>query len=95
MTATLQPASDTSRAAGAAQLTVLQRMGPAGRLRAGLRFSRSMIALSRTALRQRNPDLDERSLRLLWIEQAYGADLARAVERHQKAVGWKSTTTSS
>ena len=54
-----------------------------------------MIALSRAALRARNPELDECALKLLWIEQNYGADLARKVERHQRAVGWTSTTTSS
>ena len=86
---------DTSRGAADAQLAVLRRMGPAGRLRAGLRFSRSMIALSRAALRARNPDLGERALKLLWIEQNYGADLARKVERHQRSVGWTTTTTSS
>ena len=79
---------DTSRGAAGAQLAVLRRMGPSGRLRAGLRFSRSMIALSRAALRARNPDLDEGALKLLWIEQNYGADLARKVERHQRAIGW-------
>ncbi|MCY4453116.1 MAG: hypothetical protein OXC01_14290 [Immundisolibacterales bacterium] len=52
-----------------------------------------MIALSRAALRSRNPGLDEDALRLLWIEENYGADLARAMERHQKAVGWTSTGT--
>ena len=87
--------SDTSRMAAAAQLAVLRRMGPGGRLRAGLRFSRSMIALSRAALRARNPGLDERALQLLWIEQNYGADLAREVERHQRAVRWTTTTISS
>ena len=87
--------SDTSRGAAAAQLAVLRRMGPAGRLRAGLRFSRSMIALSRAALRARNPDLDDCALKLLWIEQSYGADLARKVERHQRAVGWASPMISS
>ena len=87
--------SDTSCGAEAAQLAVLRRMGPGGRLRARLRFSRSMIALSRAALRERNPGLDEREVQLLWIEQNYGADLARKVERHQRAVGWTSATTSS
>ena len=91
----LSSQSDTSRNAADTQLAVLRRMGPGGRLRAGLRFSRSMIALSRAALRERNPDLDERALKLLWIEQNYGADLARKVERHQRAVGWTGTTTSS
>lgn len=93
--ADLSSRSDTSRAAADAQLAALRRMGPDGRLRAGLRFSRSMIALSRAALRARNPDLDERALKLLWIEQTYGAELAHKVERHQRAVGWTSPTISS
>ena len=86
---------DTSYAANEAQLEALRRMGPGGRLRAGLRFSASMIALSRAALRARHPELDEQALRLLWIEQNYGVALARAVRRHQEAVGWTGTTNSS
>ena len=70
----------------------LRRMGPGGRLRAGLRLSSAMIALSRAALRRRNPELDERALRLLWIEQTYGAELARRVERHMERVGWPRAT---
>ena len=83
---------DTARAADEAQLEALRRMGPGGRLRAGLRFSRSMIALSRAALRARHPGLDENALRLLWIEQNYGTALAREVQRHQETVGWTGTT---
>ena len=90
-----ESACDTSPAVAAVQLEALRRMGPGGRLRAGLRFSRSMITLSRAALRARNPGLDERALQLLWIEQNYGAALARKVERHQEAVGWTSATSSS
>ena len=82
------PLRDTGRAADEALLDTLRRMGNGGRLRAGLRFSRSMLALSRAAMRARNPGLDERALRLLWIEENYGAALARDVERHQEAVGW-------
>ena len=78
----LERQSDTSRAADEAQLEALRRMGPGGRLRAGLRFSSSM----------RYPDLDERAVRLLWIEENYGAELARAVQRHQEAVGWTGST---
>ena len=88
------PPRDTSRAADEAQLEALRRMGPGGRLRAGLRFSRSMIALSRAALRARHPELDEHALRLLWIEQNYGAALANKVRRHQEAAGWTGTTIS-
>ena len=89
------PSNDTTRAADDAQLQALRRMGSGGRLRAGLRFCRSMIALSRAALRARNPGLDEHAVRLLWIEQNYGAALAQAVKRHQEAVEWTSTTNSS
>ena len=88
------PPRDTSRAADEAQLEALRRMGPGGRLQAGLRFSRSMIALSRAALRAQHPELGERALRLLWIEQNYGAALAREVQRHQEAAGWTGTTIS-
>ena len=88
------PPRDTSLAADEAQLDALRRMGPAGRLRAGLRFSRSMIALSRAALRAQHPELGEQALRLLWIEQNYGAALAREVRRHQEALGWTGTTIS-
>ena len=90
----VRPSRDTRLAADEAQLEALRRMGSGGRLRAGLRFSRSMIALSRAALRARHPDLDERAVMLLWIEQNYGAALARNVKRHQEAVGWTGTTTS-
>ena len=91
----LERQSDTSRAADEAQLEALRRMGPGGRLRAGLRFSSSMIALSRGALRARYPDLDERAVRLLWIEENYGAELARAGRRQPEAVGWAGSTNSS
>jgi len=73
-------ATDTSSAAAAAQRDALRRMGPAGRLRAGLRFSSSMIGRSRAALRARHPGVDERTLLLLWIEQTYGSSLAQAVK---------------
>ena len=86
---------DTSPGAAAAQLDALRRMGTGGRLRAGLAFSRSMIARSRAALRARHPDADARTLLILWIEQNYGAVLARAVESRMGAIQWTSTTTSS
>lgn len=82
------PTDDTSPGARAAELAVLRRMGPQGRLRAGMRFSGSMITLSRTALRSRHPGDDERTLSLRWIEQNYGADLARAVARRMGDPAW-------
>ena len=89
------PTCGSSPAAEAAHLELLRRMGPSGRLRAGLRLSSAMIRLSRAALRERNPDLDERALLLLWIEQTYDAELARKVERHMERVGWPSAASTS
>ena len=88
-------ARDTSREASEAQLRALRRMGRSGRLTAGLRFSRSMIARSRAALRARHPDADEKRLKLLWIEQNYSAELAAAVADQMMGAAWTSTTTSS
>ena len=41
-----------------------------------------MIALSRASLRARHPELSDQEIALLWVEQNYGADLARDVRRH-------------
>jgi len=90
-----ETARDTRREAAEAQLRTLREMGISGRLAAGLRFSRSMIARSRAALRARHPDADETHLKLLWIEQNYGPDLAAAVADQMKCPAWTSTTTSS
>ena len=86
------PLRDTGRAADEALLDTLRRMGNGGRLRTGLRFSRSMIAFSRAALQARNPGLDERAVRLLWIEENYGAALAGGPELVQSAAASERTT---
>ena len=88
-------ARDTTREAAEAQLRALREMGAAGRLAAGMRFSRSMISRSRAALRARHPDADETSLKLLWIQQNYGAELAAAVADQMRRSAWTSTTISS
>lgn len=88
------PLDDTSPAAAAAQIEVLRRMGPSGRLQAGLRFSAAMIAMSRAALRARHPGAAEATLEVLWIEENYGADLARAVARRLGVDPWTRATTS-
>ena len=79
---------DTSPRARAAQVAALRRMGPDGRLSAGLRFSNSMIALSRSSLRSRNPLQDERTLTVRWLEHCYGPDLARAVAERLGEPAW-------
>lgn len=86
------PADDTSPAAAAAHIEALRRLGPDGRLRAGLRFSAAMIATSRAALRARHPGASEDELKVLWIEQEYGADLARAVAARMGVDPWTRAT---
>lgn len=73
------PLSDTSPAAARVQLELIRRASPARRLQACFSFSKSMIALSRAALREGSPDCDELELRLRWVELNYGAALAAAV----------------
>jgi len=71
--------SDTSPAAAQVQLELIRRASPARRLQACFSFSKSMITLSRAALRERLPELDDLELRLRWVELNYGAELATAV----------------
>lgn len=85
---------DTNPDAAAAQLDALRRMGPDGRLRAGMAFSASMIAMSRAALRARHPEADETDLKLLWISENYGEPLADAVARRLGVTSWTRATNS-
>jgi hypothetical protein len=73
------PIGDTSEAAARVQLELIRRASPERRLQACLAFSRSMIALSRAALRARPPELDDLELGLEWVAQTYGAGLAAGV----------------
>ena len=86
---------DTTPEAAAAHLAVLRRATTAQRLRAGLAYSRSMIGLSRAALRQRRPDLTADKAALAWVEQCYGKELADAVRRRLRELAWDPATTSS
>lgn len=85
---------DTSPDALRAQTRALRELGPAGRLAAGLRYSARLIALTRAAIAARHPDADEDELLILWVEHAYGHELAAAVRAHQERVGRTRTTTS-
>ena len=71
--------TDTSPEAARVQLELLRSASPARRLEACLGLSRSMIALSRAALRDRFPGLDGQDVLLKWVELNYGAVLAARV----------------
>jgi hypothetical protein len=76
-------------------LSVLRRATMAQRLRAGLGYSRSMIALSRAALRRRRPELTTDEAALAWVEQCYGKRLADAVRQRRRELAWDTATNSS
>ena len=87
--------TDTTPEAAAAHLHVLRRASTEQRLRAGMGYSRSMIALSRAALRERCPDLTSEELAVTWVGEQYGVALARAVRAHLKELRCRRATNSS
>ena len=68
--------SDTHPDAERVQIELLRRMSGAQKI-AKLRSHTAMvIGLSRQAIARANPQLNRRELDILWVEYAYGKDLA-------------------
>jgi len=67
------------------QLDLLRKAGTARRAALTLRFSHSVIALSRRGIARRHPELDAQGVRLRWAEIHYGQDLADRVRRYLAA----------
>jgi len=72
-------ASDTSVAAARVQIDLLRKAGPERRAAMTRSLSRTVIDLSRRALRERMPDATEREILLRWIALEYGNDLSTRV----------------
>ncbi|MGE5310767.1 MAG: hypothetical protein ACM3MN_03410 [Nitrospirota bacterium] len=70
--------SDTNEDAQKVQLEILTRMGPEGRLRAGIELSRMSRLLLAEGIRTRHPDYDEHQVRLAAIRLTLPADLFHA-----------------
>ena len=70
--------SDTSKDAEKVQLEILIRMGPEGRLRAGIELSRMSRQLLAEGIRMRHPDYDDHQVRLAAIRLTLPADLFHA-----------------
>ncbi|MBI5481945.1 MAG: hypothetical protein HY906_24030 [Deltaproteobacteria bacterium] len=68
--------SDTSPAAERAQIALLRQAGPARRAELMRSLSRSVIELSREALRERMPGATDTEVMLRWVELNYGRELA-------------------
>lgn len=69
---------DTTPEAARIQLEVFRRMGPKGRLQAGIALSRTCRELLREGVRRRHPEYDERQIRLAVIRLMLPEDLFRA-----------------
>lgn len=74
--------SDTPRSVEALHLDLMRRAGPTRRAQLAIQLSTSMIRGSRRAIARVHPELDERAVRLLWVEKHYGTTIAAAV-RHR------------
>lgn len=86
--------TDTAPEAAAAHLQMLRDAGTERRLAAVFRYSRSVIALSRAALRERHPELTPDEARLAWVAQTYGPELAEGVRRKLERIPCAAATTS-
>jgi hypothetical protein len=76
--------NDTTDAAARLQIELLRAAGPARRAALARSLSRTVIDLSRRALRERMPGASERELLLRWVALEYGAELARRVDAYLK-----------
>ncbi len=69
------------------QIELLRRAGTARRFALASSLSESVIALSREAIRARDPSLDDREIKLRWVALHYGEELSAKVRRHLEQRG--------
>jgi hypothetical protein len=69
---------DTDPEAARVQIELLRRAGVAARVRLACSLSRSVVELSRRAIREANPEATEEELLTLVVELHYGPELAAA-----------------
>ena len=74
--------SDTVPEMERAQIELIRKASPARRLDLALSLSQTAIDLSRRAIARASPSLDDREVRLKFVELHYGQDLANGVRRH-------------
>ena len=68
-------------------------MTPPQRVAEMCRLTAEAITAERQAIARANPELDEQEVNLLWMEQAYGKDIADRVRQdlEQRKSGQKAT----
>jgi hypothetical protein len=74
--------SDTHPDAERVQIELLRQMTGAEKIAKVRSQSAFVIGLARQAIARANPQLDEQEVNLLWVEQAYGKDLATRLRRY-------------
>ncbi len=73
--------NDTSPAAAEFQIRLLREASPARRMRVVRSLSRSVIELSRRALRRRHPNATEDEIDIAFVALHYGPEPAARVRR--------------
>jgi hypothetical protein len=71
--------SDTNQAAEQVQIALLRQAGIARRVDLAAEMTSFALDGACTALRRRYPQADEWEIRLIFVEQQYGAELAQRV----------------
>ncbi|NCC34309.1 MAG: hypothetical protein EOM24_20200 [Chloroflexia bacterium] len=71
--------SDTSQTAEHVQMTLLRQAGTARRVDLAVEMTSFALDGAFTALRRRYPQADGWEIRLIFVEQQYGAELAQRV----------------
>lgn len=77
--------TDTHPEAERVQIDLLRKASPARRLSVVRSLSRTIIELSRRAIRRRMPEASETELALAFVELHYGGELARRLELYLAA----------
>jgi hypothetical protein len=75
--------SDTDADARSAQLAVLRRLGPSGRVRLAAEMSEDVRRIAFEAEQRRHPELSVAEARQAVLDRIWGAELAAAVRRRR------------
>ncbi len=72
-------ASDTHHEAHEVQLQLIRQMAPVRHIQRTVELSGQLKSMSLAALARLHPELSEQEIRLMFIEQVYGKELADGV----------------
>ncbi len=76
--------TDTSIEAERVQIELLRKATPARRAAIALSLSYTVFNLSRRAVQRANPNAGDFELKLLFLENCYGKDLAEKVKKYMR-----------